>query len=79
MNQVISRRKYAGCYDVEVFGLALCVEEVAQSCCGKSEAPLWMIYYDGVYDLGEFESKRNAMYFLSIVSEEELNRRINER
>ena len=55
-----SKRKYAGCYAINAEGIALDLEESNQSCCGKSVPPLWMLYFDGCIDIGEFESKRNA-------------------
>ncbi len=74
--QYTSKRKYAGCYAINAEGIPLDLEESNQSCCGKSVPPLWMLYYDGIIDIGEFESKRNALYFLSVIDKAELLRRM---
>ena len=74
-----SKRKYAGCYAINAEGIQLDLEESSQSCCGKGVPPLWMLYYDGCIDVGEFESKRNALHFLSVIDKAELLRRIDGR
>jgi hypothetical protein len=80
MNNVTSKRRYAGCYDIEVFGIKLELEETNQSCCGRSEPPRWVLMYDSVFDLAEFESKRNAMDFLKhYTTEADIIQRIDGR